>query len=462
MRRTINISVINTPVGIPVSSDGVMMIVVKAVAVANTFVLENAYLLSKLADAATLGITPAYDTTNSLAVYQQISEFYEQAGDGALLWVVGIATTTTFTNYVATGTTFDTLVRFTAQKDFTQRCKMIGFCYDVPTTTQTGADFPADVTAAILAIQVAQKRLFNLGYQWSAIIDGYNMSTAVTPSTLGTRAQDSCPSVSCCITGTRGNGVSAVGLALGRFARISIGHGFGEVADGPVDTSTAFLTNSIFKTAGGSALVVGTTILVAGAATDTVTYNTVVYTPGQQFVVVTGHTVFTATGTGYGIQINQYSQIQSEDPNDINVLGDKQYMFLRTWIEHNGFYWNDGATCDNPVDQLSSQEFNRVANALSADALAFFIGPMGSNLPLDTKTGNVSQGWLNANQQQFYDQYINPLSTNGGSGDISDGELVVTGPNFNSTRALQFTLTISPTPILGEVDGKVVFSAILP
>lgn len=455
MKRTININVINNAVGIPPSSDGVMMLLVKAVAVAPTFTLDRCYLLAKLADLTALGIDADYDATNGLAVYQQVSEFYGEAGDGALLWLVGVDQGDAFATYVAAAA-FDALVRYTAQADFANRAKMIGFAYDVPSAVQSANDFPADVIASIAAIQTAQKRLFNLGYQWSAILDGYNMSDTVTPSAIGTRAQDDAPSVSLCITGTKGNGVSAVGMALGRFARISVGHGFGAVADGPITAQSAFLTNGVLRLAGGVALTVGMTYLVQQ---DVITYNGADYNPGDEFVAVTGHTVFTTATDGYLIQVNQYTDIKSEDPNDIDELGDKQYMFIRTWIEHNGYYWNDGATCDDPVDQLSSQEFNRVANKLSANALAFFIGPMGSNLPLDTSTGNVSQGWLNANQKQFTDQYITPLTQ---SGDISGAVMLVTGPNFNATRALNFTLTISPSPILGEVDGTVLFSAVLP
>jgi hypothetical protein len=136
-------------------------------------------------------------------------------------------------------------------------------------------------------------------------------------------------------------------------------------------------------------------------------------------------------------------------------------MFLRTWFNHSGFYWNDGATCEDPTKQLSTQEYNRVANALSADALTFFIGEMGKNLPVDVKTGAVDKGYLNAKQAQFYDTYIGPLSVNSGSGDLSDGSITLTGPNFNATKTINFVINIVPTPILGAVNGTIQFSATL-
>ena len=404
MDHPINIVVVNNAAGIPPSSDGVMMLICKAVAISTTFVLDTAYLITQLSDLDTLGITAALDDTNSTAIYQQVSEFYGQAGDGAKLWVVGVDKTTPFATYVA-GDTFKGIIRGTSIADPLNRVKMPGFCYDVPVTGQSTTDFPDDVLATITALQTVTTQLFNQGYQFSSVLDGYNMSSTVTPSTVASLATLAAPSVSLCITGTKPNGVSSVGLALGRFARISVGHGFGAVADGPVNTSTAYLTNGI--------------------------------------------TPETAT------------QVAKLTPADVTSLGQKQFMFLRTWFNHSGFYWNDGATCELSTKQLSTQEYNRVANAISADALSFFIEEMGKNLPLDVKTGNVDAIYLNAKQKEFYDSYIAPLTVNSGSGDVSDASITVTGVNFNATKTLNFVINIVPTPILGKVNGTIQFTATL-
>ena len=258
-----------------------------------------------------------------------------------------------------------------------------------------------------------------------------------------------------CITGTKPNGVSSVGLALGRFARISIGHGFGAVEDGPVNTPTAFLTNSIVVTTLGM-LTVGKKYTVQGGD---VTYNGAVYKVGKTFTAIAGQTSFATTADGYVVE--NYTPVAGLRPAYIDELGKKQYMFLRTWFNRSGFFWNDGATCEQPNKQLSTQEYNRVANALSADALDFFINQMGKNLPLDIKTGDVDPGYLLAKQADFYNTYISPLSVASGSGDLSDGSMIMSGPNFNATKTINFELDLSPTPILGAANGKVRFSSIL-
>ena len=187
MTHDIEIEIINTPLGVAASDDGVMMIVSHAVAIGSTFALDTAYLLTKADDLATLGITAATDTTNGVALYQQCSEYFTQAGDGAKLWIVGVAKATAMATYVAT-TTFKNLIRGTVQADPINRVKMIGVCFKVPTTTQVTTDFDSDVMATLTALQLTQEALFKEGFQFSFIIDGVNMSAIITPTTLTTIA----------------------------------------------------------------------------------------------------------------------------------------------------------------------------------------------------------------------------------------------------------------------------------
>lgn len=463
MQHDINISIIDNTTGIPPSSDGVMGIFIQAVAIANTFSLNTAYPLTGMADLTALGINAAYDVTNGTAVFQQVNDFYTQAGDGAILWLIGVPMNTAYTTYVATDT-FDTLIRFTGQADPANRVKIVGLCYAPPAVTQSATDFPADVLNAITALQTKQLALFLAGYQFSGIIDGYNMAANKTPTQLGTMATNTAYAVSLCITGTQPNGVSAVGVALGRFARISIGHGFGAVKDGSINTPAAYLTNSVVVPP-ANALIVGHTYTVLGGP---ILYNSVTYQIGAQFTAVIGFTSYSTAAGGYvvdnitpvgnipGVASNQ---INGLSPASIAQLGAKQFMFIRTWENKAGLFWNDASTCISSAKSLSSQEYNRVANSLSAAALAFFTEEMGSNLPLDKATGNVAQGWLNTEQEAYYDQYIGPLNDTGGTGDITDAALTVTGVNFNATRRLSFSLKIVASIILGGVDGTVEFVA---
>lgn len=446
----ITITVPNSAAGIPVDKTGIMGMVLQGVAVASTLVLDTPYLLTKLADATAMGINAAYDVTNGTAVFQQISEFYGSAGDGALLWIQVTAKATAYASYVASAA-FSSYVRFSAQADPSQQVKIIGLCYNPPVAVQSSTDFPADVPAAVTAAQTIQQILFQKGFCFSVIVDGYNMSSAVTPATIGTQATNTAFSVSLCITGTKGNGVSAVGLALAKFARISIGRGMGATEDGAINTTAAYLTNGI-TLAAGATIIVGDVYTVAGG---TVTYNAITYQTGQSFLAVGGHTVFTTADTGYVIFGS--TPIIGMDPDDLSLLGGKQYMFITTVQGISGLYWNDGATCTAVGNFFSSQEYNRVANSLSFDARAFFTLLRGLNLPSDVQTGALDPVFCQGKQKSFKTKFIDPLSADSGSGDISGGELTVTGPNYNADAKLFFTLRLVRSTILGDVIGTVQF-----
>lgn len=460
-RHTINITVPNSAAGIPTAKEGVVGILAKGVAVGGTLALDTPYALKKLSDLIALGVNAAYDVANGVAVYQQVSEFYAQAGDGALCWLQVCAKNTTYATYVASAT-FRNFINYSAQADITQQIKLLGICYDVPTATQAAADFPADVTNTLTAIQTARNLLFAQGKCFGVILDGYNMDTTVTPTTIGTMATATNPNVSLCITGTKGNGVSAVGLALGKYARISVGRGVGAVEDGAINTTTAFLTNGILVAAGG-ALIVDEVCTVQGGP---ITYNAVVYNIGDQFTVVTGHLAFTTTAGGYVLigstPINNIGgKILGMDQDDLDTLGDKQYFFITTVSGITGLFWNDGATCTAEDNFFSSMEYTRVANAISYDARQFFTLLRGLNLPSDSTTGDLDSSFCAGKAKSFKTIFIDPLTAASGSGDISDGKIVVSGPNYAGTGNLKFAITMTRATILGEVDGTIEFALTL-
>ena len=626
------VTVSNNPLGVPNSSDGVMGMFIQGVAISGGAQVNTAYLLTALSDATALGITAAYDSANGLAVYQQINEFYAEAGSGALLWVVIVPTNTAYATYVA-GTTFSSLIAQMGITNPAQSVKMVGLCYAPPTSvsvtnaftgtgvndltpggdynqsalpaaytvaidgnagigtatvtaggtgyvvgdtltvTQSGATggtvkvsavtsgvvtavtvatpgsaysvasglattggtgtgctiaiatlcdtfkwklnsgsfttkvstigtqtlnngvtvvfatstghtvndqwvityalgnanisgsnaFPTDVTASVTALQSSLQSLFNAGYQISGIVDGYNMNWTTAPINLPTQATNTAYGVSLCITSTKGNGVSQVGMALGRFARISVGRSVGAVADGPVSQTSAFLTNGVAVYAGGQ-LAVGQSYLVFGG---TVTYNGTTYTTGKTVTAVSGYGTFTTADTGYliansspvGAVLSGNAVVQAGLSNaSITALGNAQYFFVRTYQGLSGFYWNDDATCESSTLALSSQAFNRVGNKLAKECITFFTNYLNTNLPVNTTTGAVSQSWLNSTANLFAFQYIDPLVA---SGDISGAQLTVTGPNFNNTKTLNFTLAVVGSPALGNVTGTITFTTTL-
>ena len=68
------------------SADCVAGLLATAVAVSDTFVLGNAYMLHKLDDLASLGV----NATNNPCLYKHVQEFYDEAGVRSSIFVLKI------------------------------------------------------------------------------------------------------------------------------------------------------------------------------------------------------------------------------------------------------------------------------------------------------------------------------------------------------------------------------------
>ena len=83
----LNIKFDNGNIGTVVSTaDGVFGLLASAVAVVDKFELEKEYTVNGMADVAALGILPDVD---NYGLYKWLKEFYEEAGEGAELWIMG-------------------------------------------------------------------------------------------------------------------------------------------------------------------------------------------------------------------------------------------------------------------------------------------------------------------------------------------------------------------------------------
>lgn len=76
-------------------ADGCLgLLALGAVAVADTFALGKAYKLKGVASLEALGVT----AENNPLLYKNVKEFYDEAGNGQEVWLMGFAATSTFTS----------------------------------------------------------------------------------------------------------------------------------------------------------------------------------------------------------------------------------------------------------------------------------------------------------------------------------------------------------------------------
>lgn len=139
----------------------------------------------------------------------------------------------------------------------------------------------------------------------------------------------------------------------------------------------------------------------------------------------------------------------------VDMLGEKGYLFTRTRPPRNGLWWNDGATCNDPANALSSLEACRTICAL-ADALqAFFVPYINTRVPVDNN-GNIQSTYkqvvLDAARASVIQPYID-------SGDISDAriDLVAKDNDFIGTRTWEVTLSVLPASTLRWINGYVFY-----
>lgn len=85
---SVNINVVNGALGlVPASEDGTVGMLLQGIATGSLSLLTPAVITS-LADAEALGLTEAYDTTNTVRVWKHIRDFYATAGTNARLWIM--------------------------------------------------------------------------------------------------------------------------------------------------------------------------------------------------------------------------------------------------------------------------------------------------------------------------------------------------------------------------------------
>lgn len=215
------------------AADKVVGMIVSAVA-SGDFKLGTAYCIYHLSEAVELGLSK---TANAYA-YEQIRQFYAQAGEGAELWVYGVAKTVKPSQMLdKTGN---------HAPDFIQqsngRLRVIAACWDSSSATLTptnglDSDVPNAITKgqelAEWATDTLFAPLFCLLYGY-----GYSHSTASTMTDLTTMGNNR---VAVLVGDVETQGNMALGLLAGKIAACDVQTHIGRVKDGAIKAEKAFV-----------------------------------------------------------------------------------------------------------------------------------------------------------------------------------------------------------------------------
>lgn len=293
---SVNITLENGTLGLTASTaDGLAALIYSGVATSEIGLSDPKQIFST-DEAKALGLDEAYDTANSTKVWKNIKDFYAQAGEGAALWVMLFADTTSMADVMDQAN--DLAKKCLDAGNGLIRLMAIGRVPDgayVP-TYDDGLD--DDVTAAILKAHELAEAYAAQYKPLRVIVDGRDYQ-GVSADLIDLKGNTNNRVAMLMSTDEAGSLNASIGLALGRLAANPVQRNIGRVKDGDLGINAAYFTD--------------------------------------------GATKIEDVGTGEQDQIH-----------------DKGVIFFRRWQGKNGYFFNDDPTASPASDDYSSIARGRV------------------------------------------------------------------------------------------------------
>ncbi|WP_435138908.1 DUF2586 family protein [Formosa sp. A9] len=248
----INIKFSNGNIGTVVpSADGVFGLLASAVAVADTFVLNTAYVVKGMTDVAKLGIVP---DVNNYALHRWLSEFFAEAGEGTELWLMGFAKTDKvsdwFTPDAGTGKAPVEALLDAANGKLSALFTAFSPDGTYAPTIEDGLD--ADVAEARTKAQtLAENYTANKYAPFFTILEAYAFNGTHTDLADLSTESNNRVGVFVGATEPRTGDVATLGastsLLAGRLARTQVQESPGKVKNGALETLTAFIVDDVVE-----------------------------------------------------------------------------------------------------------------------------------------------------------------------------------------------------------------------
>jgi hypothetical protein len=386
-------------------TDGTSGLIVSGIAVSGQFALGDALgPFYSLPDAEAKGINAAYDEANEVVSWKHIKDFYDEAGEGAELYVMVVAKTVSMANMLDADLNYaKTLVEFSEGKIRTLAVSRTPASGYTPTYTN---QFDNDIWNAVIEAKLLRTFLFNKGIPVSFIIEGRDFQG--TPSSardLSDPSTTDAQFVSIMIgqdfayqqVNDYAAKYAAVGHLLGRVSNAQVQRNIGRVLDGP-----------------------RLTIAIPGLSN------------GEPLVGLNGVINFTDA--------------------EQNTLNDFRYIFFRKIKGKTGvFYNNDHCACPD------ARKYNRISRCRPIDKAvritnALYTERLLDDVELDAATGRLNAAVIKDFQASIEEEITNQMiNTTTGVTEIS-GVSAIANPtqNVQTTNRVAIKLNIVPK---GMVDG---------
>lgn len=391
---------LDTTLGIPSVNDSIAMLVAPATAVSPSFFIDTTYQVSSMDGVKALGITEE----NNPQIFFNATEFFEKAGSGMILWIVGYNGTSADTAKAFIYNTFEQCVKNTTKALFNNRPRLIGWVGDkslITDTETTDPLLPELVKEVVGALSTAQQNLDGESIRTCMVVDAIMLNcknadgfgSEQIATTLDSLVALNAPFVGVHITTSTPGHTASVGQVLGIQASVSLATSIGNMQLGPVNDIQYFIDAN--------------------------------------------------AGNYVNTNVAEMSCVKYED------MGQKQYIFTRTRPQKAGVYYNDGGTCNDATKALSSLEFCRVGNAVCDSVEGFFVDLLNTNIPTDT-SGKIDNAYKAATLDDLDQRFLRPRINRGEAASIVV-DFKAKENNFIMSRAIEVTVQILPLASLREV-----------
>lgn len=354
-----------------------------------SYVAGTPILITSLTDMASQGIS---ETGNPFA-YRQVKEFYDEAGEGAQLYLMLVPSTMTLAQ-MADNTNADGVVKLLNYAQGTAR--LVGLLFDVNDPDYEGtttAALDGSVATAATNMKVTSAAYFAKQMPFRCIIGGIGY-TGVAAS-LANQLSGSNNRVAILIGDTQaapdgGKPVACVGLALGRLARIAVSTMMSRVADGSLPINAAFLN--------------------ADAVEDVL--------------------------------------------GDLNTISDKGYITFRTFPLLSGYFFSGDDTCSPETDDYHQLARGRAIDKAQTISYLTYVQRVDDSVP--TISGGLPDpAWATWMQQQVINQLANTMQANGEVSGVDC--LIPLNQDITSTGKIMIKPRIRPEGYLRDIEIELGF-----
>jgi hypothetical protein len=320
--------------------DGTVGLILQGVA-ASGLALNTPRLLTSLAEAEGIGITEAYDTTNTVKAWKHIFDFFAEAGTGAKLWILIRQQADTMVQMLNADAmaTLQTAANGEISVFAVSRSPL-------GTYTPTVVGMDNDVTAAI-AIAHTKAEALATGYKPCRVLlvgHGLVADFANLPN-LKTQTANRVA----VLVGGSASGFNAVGLVLGRVARIPVQRNVGRVLSGSILSTQAYI------------------------------------------------------GT---------SKVDEMGDTLIGTIHDKGYITFRQHVRKSGFYLTDDPTCVPASDDFNAFARGRVIDKAIKIIYNVYVDSINDETLIDPLTGRIEPSEIKALQQSVVRALKNNMVAN--------------------------------------------------